>query len=108
MGKVELIMWSFLVLLVGGAQNDSPKESVDIVQKVSDIDGLPLFVTIFVCTLTLLMVYSTTRKPDINILEISGPMTEEEYNLIQEAMSYQAWLDNLAISPIGALWRLPF
>jgi len=41
-------------------------------------------------------------------LGISGPLTLEEYQVLQRALETQALLDNLSVSPIGDLWISPW
>jgi hypothetical protein len=41
-------------------------------------------------------------------LGISGPLTLDEYQVLQRALETQALLDNLSISPIGDLWISPW
>jgi len=51
----------------------------------------------------ILDVTSSGRPDDL----IQGPITIEEIEKLHRELSYQAWLDNLAISPIGDLWVSP-
>ena len=39
---------------------------------------------------------------------INGPLTQLQYENIQQELANQALIDNLAISPIGDLWIMPF
>jgi len=103
LGKMELIIGCYLVLLVCGAY---PQLEITPTEEISTgASGLPLFITLTIGIITILL---TFRKDGIPDIPISGPMTEVEYAWLQDTLSYQAWLDNLAISPIGELWRLPF
>jgi hypothetical protein len=42
------------------------------------------------------------------LINITGPLTQDQYESLQETLTNQALIDNLAISPIGDLWILPF
>jgi hypothetical protein len=43
----------------------------------------------------------------VGTMRISGPISANSLRLIQIHLENGALLDNLAISPIGALWELP-
>ena len=49
--------------------------------------------------------YSIEETP---LISVTGPLTQRQYEVLQETLANQALIDNLAISPIGDLWILPF
>jgi len=49
--------------------------------------------------------YSIEETP---LISVTGPFTQQQYESLQETLANQALIDNLAISPIGDLWILPF
>lgn len=54
-------------------------------------------------------VSSTTIIEDyLNPLVVEGPLTLQEWQNLQDSLAYEAWMANLAISPIGDLWVHPF
>lgn len=50
----------------------------------------------------IMTIIMTQRKEAIKIV-VEGPMSQQEYVNLQDVLAYQAWLDNLALSPIGKL-----
>jgi len=104
LSKLELIIGAYICLLIGGANPTVEAISIVEIVKIDENQILP-FITCSIVIWTILLIL---RKEEVSDLPISGPMTEVEYAWLQDALSYQAWLDNLAISPIGELWNLPF
>jgi hypothetical protein len=106
LSEVEKIFACFIILLIAGAEPLA--ETTSQVTNASEnlgSQGLLLFITIAITVTTILMQF---KNEELIESVITGPMTELEYEWLQETLAYNAWLDNLAISPIGELWRLPF
>lgn len=106
LSEVEKMSACFIILLIAGAEPLA--EATTQVTNASEnlgSQGLLLFVTIVITVTTILMQF---KNEELIESVITGPMTELEYEWLQETLAYNAWLDNLAISPIGELWRLPF
>jgi len=104
LSKLELIIGAYICLLIGGANPTVEAISIVEIVKIDENQILP-FITCSIIIWTILLIL---RKEEVSDLPISGPMTEVEYAWLQDTLSCQAWLDNLAISPIGELWNLPF
>lgn len=102
LGFMELYFLCFIVLLLGGA-DATAKLTIPIVE-AEPSQGIAPFLTALVLCFTILVLL---RQEPMD-LPISGPMTESEYEWLQDTLAYQAWLDNLSLSPIGELWALPF
>lgn len=106
LSEVEKILACFIVLLIAGAEPlaEATTQVTNASENLGN-QGLLLFITIVITMTTILMQF---KNEELIQSVITGPMTESEYEWLQETLAYNAWLDNLAISPIGELWRLPF
>jgi len=102
--QANIIIFSYAVLLIGGAGATAETTPLEVTTE-STSQGIAPFITCVVLILTILIVM---RQSEVKDLPISGPMTESEYEWLQDTLAYQAWLDNLSLSPIGELWKLPF
>lgn len=65
----------------------------------SDHSGILLFLTAIIIVFTIILGF---KQEHIDII-VEGPMTQQEYIQVQDVLAYQAWLDNLVLSPIGKL-----
>lgn len=102
MDQINIVIFAIFLLALGGAEIIAEATPPIIVEDSSN--GPAPFVTLVIIIITILMVIT---KPEES-LPILGPMTESEYDWLQDTLAYQAWLENLSLSPIGELWKLPF
>jgi hypothetical protein len=103
--QLEVMFGAWIILLYAGTQAKVHKSvPIEDLSSLNHDNGLLLFITIIIMIMTIIM---TQRKEAIKIV-VEGPMSQQEYVNLQDVLAYQAWLDNLALSPIGKLWELPF
>jgi len=79
---------------------NEPSNAYKVGAFVMIIVGISLcFLSVYVGDISVL----TPSTESLPIVDIQGPMTLLEISSIQTSLEYQAFLDNLALSPIGDL-----
>jgi hypothetical protein len=88
LSEVEKLFACFIVLLISGAEPLA--ETANQVMNASEnlgSEGLLLFITIVITVTTLLMQF---KNEELIESVITGPMTELEYEWLQETLAYNA------------------
>jgi len=88
LSEVEKLFACFIILLIAGAEPLA--ETTPQVMNASEnlgSQGLLLFITIVITVTTILMQF---RNEELIQSVITGPMTESEYEWLQETLSYNA------------------
>lgn len=104
LGQLETIFICWIVLLYAGSSAKATYGIPIPELELPNYDNLKLFITITIIVFSILCFWNS-KVPEIIV---EGPMSQQEYSKLQDVLAYQAWLDNLALSPIGKLWELPF
>jgi len=81
---MELFIISYLALLLGGKTAIAETSSNIVTQDTSQ--GIAPFITSLIMVITLLLII---KREEVD-LPISGPMTESEYEWLQDTLAYQA------------------
>jgi len=105
LGIFEFTVMLLIMLLIFGTRPEVGEFVLSDKIEVPEQGIIPMFITICI---GIVMVLLLLREEEIPEIPVSGPMTEMEYAWLQDTLSYQAWLENLSISPIGQLWTPPF